>query len=154
MDHSYYTSDQQIIKSRAYGYQKKEQGYVNKTIISFTIPFSSGSLMSTAGNMLKWQNALNQNRLLSAGETKKAFSPYKLNNGAGFDYGYGWHMKDINGTPTREHGGSTFGFKTMGIYIPGEDIYVLGLSNCDGHSPAQVTGVIVALALKMLKSGR
>ncbi|XHR97323.1 hypothetical protein ACFJIV_12090 [Mucilaginibacter sp. UC70_90] len=85
-------------------------------------------------------------------ETEKAFSKYKLNDGKEFTYGYGWHIKDINGTPTREHGGSIFGFKTMGVYIPQADIYVLGLSNCDCHSPTKVTGDIAALALKMLPS--
>lgn len=154
MDHSYYASDKRVINKRAYGYQKTAQGYTNKTIINFSVPFSSGSLMSTAGDMLKWQNALNQNLLLSPEETRKAFNKYKLNNGEEFGYGYGWHIKEINGVPTREHGGSIFGFKTMGVYIPGEDIYVIGLSNCDCHSPTKITGDIAAMALKLLGKGR
>ena len=152
MAHSYYASDRNVINKRAYGYHKKESGYVNKTVISFTVPFSSGSLMSTVGDMLKWQNALNQNILLNAKETQKAFSKYKLNNGEEFTYGYGWHVKQINGIATREHGGSVFGFKTMGVYIPAKDIYVIGLSNCDCNSPTQITGEIAALALEMLKN--
>lgn len=149
MTSSYYASDRQIINKRAYGYHKKESGYVNKTVISFSVPFSSGSLMSTVGDMLKWQNALNQKLLLSAKETQKAFSKYKLNNGEDFTYGYGWHIKQINGVATREHGGSIFGFKTMGIYIPAKDIYVIGLSNCDCNSPTQITGEIATLTLEM-----
>jgi CubicO group peptidase (beta-lactamase class C family) len=150
MSQSYYASDRRIIHKRAYGYHKKEYGYVNKTMISFSIPFSSGSLMSTANDMLKWQNALNKHQLLNAEETKKAFNKYKLNNGEEFAYGYGWHIREINGVPSREHGGSIFGFKTMGIYIPGEDIYVIGLSNCDCHSPTKITGDIAALALELI----
>jgi CubicO group peptidase (beta-lactamase class C family) len=151
MSQSYYCSDRQIIKKRAYGYHKKEYGYVNKTVISFSVPFSSGSLMSTAGDMLKWQHALNQHLLLNAEETKKAFTRYTLNNGEEFAYGYGWHLKEIKGIPSREHGGSIFGFKTMGIYIPGEDIYVIGMSNCDCNSPTKITGDIAALALDELR---
>ena len=150
MEHSYYATDRNVIRKRAYGYHKKSHGYVNKTVISFSVPFASGSLMSSLGDMLKWQNALNQNILLNSAETNKAFSKYKLNDGTDFTYGYGWHIKEINGIPTREHGGSIFGFKTMGVYIPKEDIYVLGLSNCDCHSPTKITGEIAALALKML----
>lgn len=148
MSHSYYASDRKIINDRAYGYHKKEYGYVNKTMISFSVPFSSGSLMSTTTDMLKWQNALNQQLFLSAENVKKAFQKYKLNNGEEFSYGYGWHIKEINGAPTREHGGSIFGFKTMGIYIPSADIYVVGFSNCDCHSPTQITREIAALALE------
>ncbi|OMP78206.1 MULTISPECIES: serine hydrolase [unclassified Chitinophaga] len=150
MTQSYYASDRKVIKGRAYGYHKKESGYVNKTVISFSVPFSSGALMSTLSDMLKWQNALNKNLLLDTAETTKAFSRYKLNNGEEFNYGYGWHIRDINKVPTREHGGSIFGFKTMAVYIPGEDIYVIGLSNCDCNSPTKVTGDIAALALKFL----
>lgn len=152
MSNSYYASDRQIINKRAYGYHKKETGYVNKTAINFSIPFSSGSLMSTVGDMLKWQNALNQNLLLNPKEIQKAFSRYKLNSGEEFTYGYGWHIKQINGVTTREHGGSIFGFKTMGVYIPAKDIYVIGLSNCDCNSPTQITGEIAAFAIEMLKN--
>jgi CubicO group peptidase (beta-lactamase class C family) len=148
MCHSGYASDAALVNNRAYGYHQKAQGFVNKNSISFNIPFSSGALMSTAGDMLKWQNALNQDLLLSANTLNKVFTKYKLNNGDEFTYGYGWHLKDINGTPTREHGGSIFGFKSMGVYIPSEDIYVLGLSNCDCHSPTKVVGEMAALALK------
>jgi len=57
---------------------------------------------------------------------------------------------DINKTPAPDHGGSIFGFKTMAVYIPVEDIYVIGLSNCDCNSPTKITGDIAALALKLL----
>lgn len=150
MSHSYYASDRKVIDKRAYGYHKKEHGYVNKTVISFSVPFSSGALMSTSADMLKWQNALNRNLLLNSEATKKAFSSYKLNSGETFTYGYGWHLKEINGIAVREHGGSIFGFKSMGVYIPSKDIYVIGFSNCDCHSPTQITRDIAALALKLL----
>jgi CubicO group peptidase (beta-lactamase class C family) len=148
MNKSLYATDRQIIKQRAYGYSKKEYGYVNKTIINFSVPFSSGSLMSTLNDMLKWQNALNKNLLLKAENSQKAFQKYKLNNGDSFTYGYGWHIREMNGVTSREHGGSIFGFKSMGVYIPGEDIYVVGFSNCDCNSPTQVTLDIAKLVLK------
>lgn len=152
MSHSYYASDRKVILQRAYGYHKKEQGFVNKTVISFSVPFSSGSLMSTVDDMLKWQQALLQNTLLNSTETQKAFQKYKLNNGEEFTYGYGWHLKEINGTPDREHGGSVFGFKSMGVYIPSEDIYVIGFSNCDCHSPTEVTRNIAKATLSEVKT--
>ncbi len=148
MYHSCYASDRKIIPKRAYGYQQKEQGYVNKTIISYSIPFSSGSLMPTAGDMLKWQNALDQHLLLSEQNTMKAFKKYTLNNREVLAYGYGWHLKEIDGIPTREHGGSIFGFKTMAVYIPEQHIYVIGLSNCDCHSPTEITREIARLVVK------
>lgn len=152
MINSYYASDRKIINKRAYGYHKKEFGYVNKTQISFSIPFSSGSLMSTTEDMLKWQNALNNNLILNSNTIKKAFTKYKLNDGKEFTYGYGWHLIEVDGTQLRRHGGSVFGFKSMGVYIPSEDIYVIGLTNCDCNSPTQVTEDIALLVLKTKKN--
>ena len=147
MNNSFYATDRKIIRNRAYGYHQKSDGYVNKTVINFSVPFASGSLMSTVEDMLKWQNAINKNLILDEEHTKKAFTKYKLNDGKEFTYGYGWHLKDIDGIPTREHGGSIFGFKSMGVYIPAKDIYVIGLSNCDCHSPTQITKDIAKLVL-------
>lgn len=148
MLHSYYASDREIIKNRAYGYHQKEGKYVNKTHISYSIPFSSGALMSTVGDMFLWQQSLNNNTLLGALQIQKAFSRHQLMNGDTIQYGYGWHIKDIDGTISREHGGSIFGYKSMAIFIPQENIYVIGLSNCDCHSPTQIVRDISALMMK------
>lgn len=151
MNNSYYANSRKVIKNRAYGYHQQSYGFVNKTVISFSIPFSSGSLMSTLNDMLKWQNALNQNVLLQSENLTKAFTRNSLSNGEKIDYGYGWHLKNEEGIPTREHGGSIFGFKSMAIYIPSKDIYVLGLSNCDCHSPTQIVRDIAELMKKTTK---
>lgn len=147
MNQSYYATDRKVIPKRAYGYHLKETGYVNKTSINFSVPFASGSLMSTVEDLLKWQNALNQHLLLSEEYTEIAFTPKKLSNGTDISYGYGWHIRDDMGIPSREHGGSIFGFKSMGVYIPIKDIYVLGLTNCDCISPTQLTLKIAELVL-------
>ncbi|WP_188616913.1 serine hydrolase domain-containing protein [Cloacibacterium rupense] len=148
MKNTFYATDRQIVKNRAYGYHKKESGYVNKTVISYSIPFSSGALMSTSADLLKWQNALTQNKLLKKENLEKAFRKNHLNNGEEFSYGYGWHLKDIKGIPTREHGGHLFGFKSMAVYIPSKDIYAVTLSNCDCNSPTEITKKIAEIMLK------
>lgn len=151
MEQSGYASDRKIIKNRAYGYHKKETGYVNKTAIHFSVPYASGALMATAEDMLKWQNTLKQYKVLSESTMKKVFSRNRLNNGEEFTYGYGWHIRELAGFTSYEHGGSVFGFKTMGVYIPEKDLYVLGLSNCDCNSPTQLTLDIAKEALAPFK---
>ncbi len=146
MKNSRYASDREVIKNRAYGYHNRGE-FTNKMHISLSIPYASGSLMSTVDDMLIWQNAINSNKLLSQSISEKAFAKYTLNNGQQFTYGYGWHIKEFNGTPIREHGGSVFGFKSMGVFIPHLNIYVLGLTNCDCNSPTQITRDIAALII-------
>ncbi|WP_208111670.1 serine hydrolase domain-containing protein [Sunxiuqinia elliptica] len=150
MNDSRYATDREIVQNRAYGYQQTNDGYVNKRHISFNITYSAGSLMSTVDDLLKWQEALNSNELLSPETTRLAFTNYELNNGEKIDYGYGWHLKSLNDMSVREHGGSIFGFKSMAVYIPERDIYVVGLTNCDCVSPTQLVRDIAVLAAESL----
>lgn len=148
MKSSSYASHKNIVKNRASGYHNKD-GYINNIYISFSIPYSAGSLMSTVDDLFKWQQAINSNILISDSTEKKVFTNYVLNNGEKINYGYGWHLKEINGEQSREHGGDIFGFKSMGVYIPSKDIYVIGLSNCDCNSPTEVTRKIADLAISL-----
>ena len=154
MNHTLYATDRQIVKNRAYGYHKKETGYVNKTVISYSIPFSSGALMSTTEDLLQWQNALTQNKLLKKDSLEKAFRKYKLNNGEEISYGYGWHIKDILGTVSREHGGHLFGYKSMAVYIPSKDIYAVTLAIVTVTLPPKSQEKSLKLPLKILKINR
>ena len=149
MNNSRYASDREIVNNRAYGYHNRG-AFTNKINISLTIPYASGSLMSTVDDMLKWQKAINNNVLVSQSTIDKVFTKHTLNNGEQITYGYGWHLKNINGIPTREHGGSIFGFKSMGVYVPSMDIYVIGFSNCDCNSPTKVTRDIAKLIVENL----
>lgn len=146
MNNSRYASDREIVKHRAYGYHNRG-AFTNKMQVSLSIPYASGSLMSTVDDMLKWQEAININSLITEMSKKKVYTDYTLNNGEHINYGYGWHLKDIDGTPIREHGGSIFGFKSMGVYVPSLDIYVVGFSNCDCNSPTKITRDIAALIM-------
>lgn len=146
MKNTFYASHEKIIINRVSGYREKN-GYINTNYISFSIPYASGSIMSNVDDMLQWQKALNENVLFNAVFTEKAFTNYQLNNGEKIDYGYGWHIETIKNKTVRDHGGSIFGFKSMGVYEPSQDIYVIGLSNCDCNSPTAITKDIASLLI-------
>ncbi|WP_264532317.1 serine hydrolase domain-containing protein [Flavobacterium sp. N502540] len=146
MENTYYASHDKIIKSRVSGYRNRD-GFINANYISFSIPYASGSIMSNVDDLWKWQNAVRSNTLLSPAFTLKAFTNYQLNNKTNIDYGYGWHLEKVKNKMVYEHGGSIFGFKSMGIYEPTEQIYVVGLSNCDYNSPTAITKEIASLLI-------
>ncbi|MCB0371956.1 MAG: beta-lactamase family protein [Muricauda sp.] len=151
MTTSRYASHSTVVPKRASGYHKKEH-YSNTRHISYSIPYASGSLMSTVGNLFKWQEAIKNHVLIDGKTTKMSFTNYTLNNGDPINYGYGWHIKDLDGTLSYQHGGSIFGFKSMGVYLPDADIYVVGLSNCDCNSPTQITRDIAVMVLNQSNS--
>ncbi|SFB71273.1 CubicO group peptidase, beta-lactamase class C family [Flagellimonas taeanensis] len=147
MSSSRYASHSEVVPKRASGYHKKED-YINARHISFSIPYASGSLMSTVADMFTWEEAMKNHVLLNKETTQLAFTNYTLNNGDPIHYGYGWHVKEMEDMFSYEHGGSIFGFKSMGVYLPQEDIYVIGLSNCDCNSPTEVTREIAKMVLE------
>ncbi|SEL48662.1 CubicO group peptidase, beta-lactamase class C family [Maribacter orientalis] len=147
MTASQFASQREVIQNRASGYQKNDN-YINRMDFSLTLAYSVGGLMSTVDDMFKWQEAIKNNFLISKETTKKAFTNYTLNNGEHTNYGYGWHIKTINKNQTFEHGGAVWGFKSMGVYFPDLDIYVIGLTNCLCNSPTKLTREIAELAVK------
>jgi CubicO group peptidase (beta-lactamase class C family) len=147
MSNSTYASHSRIIKNRASGYHNRS-GYQNAMYISHTLPYAGGSLMSSIDDMSLWQQALTANTLLKKETLQKAYTNYTLNNGEKINYGYGWNIKTINNDVSYEHGGSVFGFKSMGVYIPSKDIYAVTLTNCDCISPTQLTRDITKVILE------
>ena len=147
MHNSYYGSMKQLIKNRAYGYQQNDQGYVNADYLSLTLPYAAGSLMSNVDDLLKWQLALNTNKLISRSTYEKAINGSTLNNGDTIGYGYGLQDGDLQGSKSISHGGGIFGYTTMGIYLPEEDVFVSVLTNCDCNSPGGVANKIAAIAI-------
>ncbi|WP_319480245.1 serine hydrolase domain-containing protein [uncultured Draconibacterium sp.] len=148
MKNSRYANAREVIENRAYGYQQNKNELMNKMHISFNVVYSAGALMSTVDDLLKWQNAINNNLLVNEDTKNQLFTNWTLNNGKEIDYGYGWHLKEIRNTLSREHGGNIFGFKSMAVYVLESDIYVVGLTNCDFNSPTQLTRDIVSLTMQ------
>jgi len=146
MHHTFYGSHSKIIKNRAYGYQKRGD-YKNADYLSFTQPYAAGALMSTVEDLLIWNRAIRSNKLVKKESIDLAFTNYELNNGKKINYGYGWGLNDINGSPTIEHSGGIFGYATNSIYLPNEDVFVAVFSNCDCHDPGQVSTRMAALAI-------
>ena len=147
MSNSYYGKMKQIIPNRASGYQVDEDSYQNAEYLSLTLPYAAGSLMSTVDDLLKWQNAINANELIKRSSLEKAINGSRLNNGEEISYGYGWVKGNLKGSPIVSHGGGIFGFTTNEIYFPEEDIYVVGLSNCNCKDIGDAATKIGAMAI-------
>lgn len=147
MKHSYYGSKSDLIPNRASGYQPTENGYRNADYLSMTLPYAAGSIMSTVDDLLTWNQAIHHNTLISSKSKEKAFTNYLLNNGNTINYGYGWQPNELNGTPSIEHGGGIFGYNTMGIYVPSENVYVAVFANSNGNSPTDLAIKMAALTI-------
>ena len=147
MTNTLYGSDIAVLKNRAYGYQPDGDKTVNAGYISMLIPYSAGAIMSTVGDLYKWNRALLLYKLVKKETLEKAFTEYKLSNGKGTGYGYGWFLSQVQGSPTIEHGGAINGYLCNEIYLPKEDVFVALFSNSTGKSPDAVSIKMAALAI-------
>jgi CubicO group peptidase (beta-lactamase class C family) len=147
MNNSLYGSDKKILMNRAYGYESDGDTTVNADYLSMLLPYSAGSIMSTVEDLYKWNRALLSYKLVKKETLEKAFNEYKLSDGKGTHYGYGWFLLQLQGSPTIEHGGAINGFLANAIYLPQEDVFVAVFSNNGGKSPEFVSMKMAAIAI-------
>jgi CubicO group peptidase (beta-lactamase class C family) len=98
-----------ILPNRAMGYVGTEEGYTNALpIINHEIFIGAASVYSTATDLLKFDQALSTELLLSAASKEKMFTVVEA------PYGYGWFISD-DGTSGKivSHGGDIFGYTSL-----------------------------------------
>lgn len=139
-------SHDKIIKNRASGYQKSNS-LVNAEYLSFSQPHAAGALMSTVDDFLLWNKALRNNTLLKKETLQLAETNYKTTTGKSINYGYGWMLNELYGSPTVEHGGGIFGFIAYALYLPKEDIFIVVFTNCDSYNPEGLAVKLAASAI-------
>jgi CubicO group peptidase (beta-lactamase class C family) len=148
MTRSYYGAVEPVIKNRVPGYSQAdvEGTYANSPYLSMTQPYAAGSLLSTVEDLYIWNKALHGGKVLKPETLRKATAPYKLADGSDSHYGYGLQTGNLLGSSTIEHSGGIPGFLSFLLYVPGEDICVAILTNCDCNPPGELAARLAALA--------
>lgn len=147
MSNSYYGSPSRIIKDRAYGYDKRDDKFINADYLSMTQPYAGGSLLSTVDDLYKWYRAVMEDKVISKTSRIEAHSTYKLNNGEKTGYGFGWSIGNIQGSPMIGHGGGINGFLASSMFLPEEELFIAVFSNCNCNPPGGIATKMAALAI-------
>jgi CubicO group peptidase (beta-lactamase class C family) len=151
MTQTLFGDDYILIKDRAasYVYSRAESRFLNALNSKVEMAYSAGAIQSTAEDLFKWNQALNAYKIIKRESLEKAQTEYKLPYGKGTNYGYGWFIGNIQGSPIVEHGGNMGGFMSHAIYLPQEDIYVIVLYNfrAPNRLPEFLAGDLAALAI-------
>lgn len=135
MTHTFYDSNQRLQSARVNGYTKVRQRVDNADFISLSIPFAAGALRSSVDDLALWNAAIAQGKLLRPESWKRMTTGYTLTNGRSSGYGYGFFVKKVAGQDAIEHGGDINGFSADSVWIPGANLYVAILTNCDVQDP-------------------
>src|SRR5690606_25992116 len=95
--------EQRTLDNYAYGYVKDSTGkFVMADSLAATASmvysldgiYGDGVINSTTNDLLKWDQALYTEKLVSNEMMQEAFTDAKLNNGKTFNYGFGWLLND------------------------------------------------------------
>lgn len=106
---------------------------------SLSAGFSAGGMVSTLEDLVRWDEALRQDRVLSEESRALLFSPNLE------QYGYGWSIHDLQGRRFAEHSGQVSGFSTNVVRaLDGEELVVV-LANNDQFGASGLAEVALAV---------
>lgn len=134
-----------VVPRRAAGYNWDGQSYRNAQFIEMSNVSGAGSLISTVGDMYKWDRALYTDAILSSAAREAYFTP-RVSLGAGQSYAYGWRIKATPDHTLAEHSGGINGFNAFVIRDPVTQLYVVVLGNVEEVSSQNVAEGLAAIA--------
>ncbi|MGR4866239.1 serine hydrolase [Caulobacter sp. LARHSG274] len=118
-----------ILRHRASGYQGSKDGWKNADYLDMTLPYAAGSLYSTVDDLLVWDRALADGKILTPASRQAMFTDY------GHQYGFGWKVDADAGHERVGHGGGINGFSTGISRYPKDGVVAVALANY-GASPS------------------
>lgn len=136
------------VPNRAYGYSIR-MDTVRRTDQSVTSAvLGDGGIYSNIDDLIKWNNAILKNKVISAKSWALACSRKELNDGSAVNYGYGWHLKTWRGYECVYHTGSTIGFRNILYRIPSEKLTVILLTNRNAGAREDMAEKVLSVVLK------
>jgi CubicO group peptidase (beta-lactamase class C family) len=100
--------------------------------------YGDGGVESTGNDLVKWDQALNDGKLVRRATLDLAFTPGRTNDGRVIEthffeypsaYGFGWFVSSENDARVLEHGGDWSGYRTHIIRVPSRRVTAIVLTN-------------------------
>jgi len=135
-----------VLPNRATGYTWDGAAYHNAEFFDMSNVAGAGGLVSTVGDMYKWDRALYGDIVLSESSRKAFLTPtFTFDEGGGYTYGGG--VLEISGRSYIIFNAEISGFYTSALRYPDEEIYVIVLGNLESPSVTAVALGLAAIAL-------
>jgi len=145
-------SDSEIVKNRAAGYFINDGKFLNQPWEPPTSRArgSSGVYVSLT-DMVKWNAALDEDKVLSSRTKTQMWTSAVLNGGSKTDYGFGWMVPVINGHKCMGHSGGMPGFVASYRRFPDDQLAVIVLANSNTPDPHRLSRKIATLYIPDVK---
>ena len=91
--------------------------------------YAAGALVTTASDLLRWDDAIRDGPLLTAASRLEMFTPGSLDDGSATDYAFGWVAIRHDGVREVWHNGDVTGYHAMNATYPELKTDVVVLTN-------------------------
>jgi CubicO group peptidase (beta-lactamase class C family) len=123
-------NESDIIMNRAAGYHLVNGELNNQDWVSPTFTSTAdGSLYFSVLDLVKWNAALDTEKILKRPSRDLMWTPVKTLDGQTKPYGFGWAIMDANGHRLIEHGGAFQGFQSHVARYCEDKLTVIVLAN-------------------------
>jgi len=135
-----------IVRGRALSYDKDSTGWRGERAIENI--YGNCCLLTTVGDLLKWNAAFDSTRLGGAGFRAEQERRGVLTNGRTITYAAGLYVDTWRGQPYVAHSGATSGYRANLVRYPNAGVSVAVLCNAGNSDPEgmadSVAGALVA----------
>jgi CubicO group peptidase (beta-lactamase class C family) len=139
MTHTLFDDNRNVVPGRATGYYSRGTQFISAPVIDPTTTFAAGGITSTTADLLRWDQALYTDKLVSRRALDEMFT---ANQGG---YGYGWQVGEKFGRRKLDHSGSYDGFSAYLLRFPDDRVTVIVLSNSDRASAGRTGSNLAAI---------
>lgn len=140
MKNSGLDSNTAVIPRVASGYAPGKDGLEKIHPVFASVYASAGSLYSTTGDLLRWENGLFGGKVLTPASLEKMTTPFKNN------YAFGLDVRTFRGRNVIGHSGSLEGVATKLDYYPADKLTVVVLGNVHRAPSAEIARHLARIA--------
>jgi CubicO group peptidase (beta-lactamase class C family) len=134
-----------IVKGRAIAYSATSNGF--RLNMPFENVHGNGGLLTTVGDLLKWNENFVTPKIGDATFVKLQQEPGKLSDGKPHDYAMGLTVRQYKGIPEVSHSGSTAGYRAHLMRYPEQHLSVAVLCNVASGNATQYAQTVADLYL-------
>ena len=135
----------EIVPGRAVAYSVKNGAFFQD--MPFEDVHGPGGLLTTTGDLLKWNRLLETNEIFNAHIVQLRITPGLLNDGSSSGYAAGLMIGEWNGYNEISHSGRTAGYRAWLAWYPDKKLSVVILSNYSAFNPTLAGRAIASVFL-------
>ncbi len=146
MTHTSWRDDHtRIVKGRAIAYSEQRDGF--HTLMPFENVYGNGGLLTTVGDLLKWNENFVEPKVRDAAFVAQQQQPGKFNDGRTHEYAFGLFAGSYKGVREIYHSGSTAGYSAFLTRFPDQHVSVAVLCNATTGAATQYAHAVADLYL-------